>query len=278
MKKIILFALMISFAMNAYGQANVIKTTNFKFRTIKRGYTGNWIGSQTDTTGNDGLNYNALMDEILWSTIFSSSYSIVPAFRDSIIKSTDTLVYGTAAVRAQKMVNDTTKWNTVSQSVGTDSTTWNTAATRAGKLVADSTTWNTAATRAGKLVADSTKWNSAVPTYKELIGFITQTGTSAPSVAVISSTYVNAPTFTYQGIGNYQCLTGAFEAELTYNTIIMIQPATDPGKPPIRPKVYASSNYDQNGTYLYIMTYDTLNAVHNNQLLYGSTILIRSYP
>lgn len=232
MKKLILFVLTIAFAVNLYGQANVIQTPNFKFRTIKKGYSGDWIGSQTDTTGNGGLNYNALMNELLWSKVFNSSYWIQTTFRDSILKN---------------IPNDTASWNT-------------------------------AATRAGKIVADTTKWNNAVPTYKELIGFITQTGTSAPSIGVISSTYVHAPTFTYQGVGNYQCLTGTFEAELTNNTIIMIQPATDQGTPPIRPKIYANSNYDQNGTYLYITTYDTLNAVHNDQLLYGSTVIIRSYP
>jgi hypothetical protein len=249
MKKIVLIALVIMFAFDAFGQANVIYTANRKFATIKKGYTGDWAGSQTDTTGNAGLNRNALLEEILWTKIFNSAYWIQSTFRDSILKN---------------IPNDTASWNT--------------AATRAGKLVADSTDWNTAATRAGKLVADSTKWNNAVPTYKEYIGFITQSGTNAPGFAAVSSTYVNAPVFTYQSVGHYQCLTGTFEAELTHNTIIMIQPATDQGTPTIRPKVYANSDWDEGGTYLYITTYDTLNAVHNDQLLSGSTIIIRSYP
>jgi hypothetical protein len=84
MKKLFLFAMIITFAINLYGQANVIQTTNFKFRTIKKGYTGNWAGSQTDTTGNEGMNYNALMDELLWSKIFNSSYWLQQTFKDSI--------------------------------------------------------------------------------------------------------------------------------------------------------------------------------------------------
>jgi hypothetical protein len=86
MKKLILFAMITVFAINLYGQANVIQTTNFKFRTIKKGYIGNWAGSQTDTTGNEGWNYNALMDELLWSKVFSnSSYWLQQTFKDSIL-------------------------------------------------------------------------------------------------------------------------------------------------------------------------------------------------
>jgi hypothetical protein len=189
------------------------------------------------------------LEEILWTKIFNSAYWIQSTFRDSILKN---------------IPNDTASWNT--------------AATRAGKIVVDTADWNTAVIRAQKWVNDSTRLMALIPTYKEYIGFITQSGTNAPGFAAVSSTYVNAPVFTYNGIGNYQCLTGTFEAELTHNTIIMIQPATDVTIPPIRPRVYANSNYDQNGTYLYITTYDTLNAVHNDQLLSGSTIIIRSYP
>jgi hypothetical protein len=277
MKRIVLIALVLMIASDAFGQSNIIYTANHKFVTIKKGYTGDWAGSQTDTTGNSGMNRNALLNEILWSKIFNSTYWIQSTFRDSILKYivSDTLPWNTATIRALKLVADSAKWNTVSQTVSTDSLKWNAISQSVGT---DSIAWKLAATRAEKLVADSAKWNNAVPTYKELIGFITQTGTGAPIITSISSTYVNVPAFSYVDVGNYQCLTGTFEAELTNNTIIMIQPATDQGTPPIRPKVYANSNFDQNGTYLYITTYDTLNAVHNDQLLYGSTVIIRSYP
>ena len=68
-----------------YGQANILKTPNFNFRTIKKGYTGDWAGSQTDTNANNGINYNALMDEILWSKIFNSKYWIQQTFKDSVL-------------------------------------------------------------------------------------------------------------------------------------------------------------------------------------------------
>ena len=83
MKKII-FLLMIFATTEIYSQANIQYTTNFKFRTIKRGYTGDWIGSQTDTTNNQGLNYNALRSENMFSKIFNSSYGYIQAFKDSV--------------------------------------------------------------------------------------------------------------------------------------------------------------------------------------------------
>ena len=84
MKKLILFAVIISLATSMFGQPNIIKTPNFNFRTIKKGYTGDWAGSQTDTNANNGMNYNALMDEILWSKIFNSTYSPTQTFKDSV--------------------------------------------------------------------------------------------------------------------------------------------------------------------------------------------------
>jgi hypothetical protein len=85
MRQIILILFTIFFATaEMYSQANIQYTTNFNFRTIKRGYTGDWIGSQTDTTTNQGLNYNALRSEGLFSKIFTASYSFQQSFKDSM--------------------------------------------------------------------------------------------------------------------------------------------------------------------------------------------------
>ncbi len=86
MKKLFLLSvIMIVCIIDAPGQSNVEHTPNFKFRTIKKGYTGDWAGSQRDTTANSGLNYNALMDEILWSMIFTSTYSVNQTLKDSVL-------------------------------------------------------------------------------------------------------------------------------------------------------------------------------------------------
>jgi hypothetical protein len=121
MKKIFLFSMIVFFTVNLFGQYNVIQTTNFKFRTIKKGYTGDWAGSQTDTTGNNGINYNALMNELLWSKVFSnSSYWLKQSFKDSIL-SQERLSKDIIIDSSRISVNDTSDFFVTNKAITLDS-------------------------------------------------------------------------------------------------------------------------------------------------------------
>jgi|WetSurMetagenome_2_1015567.scaffolds.fasta_scaffold412031_2 hypothetical protein len=117
MKNLILIILILAFTTNIYGQANIIQTQNFKYRTIKKGYTGDWAGSQTDTTANNGINYNALMSEYIFSKIFTSTFSIVPAFKDSINRTSKDIVVDSSKIS----VNDTSDFFITNKAITIDS-------------------------------------------------------------------------------------------------------------------------------------------------------------
>lgn len=84
MKKILFLFAILTTTMIAQ---NVQYTPTFNFRTFLRGYTGNWIGDQTDTTNNQGLNYNALKIDFILAKIFTSSFAVRQTFKDSIASS-----------------------------------------------------------------------------------------------------------------------------------------------------------------------------------------------
>ena len=138
MKKTLLLTLLIALflPMEVMAQANVVHTTKFKLRTIKKGYTGDWAGSQTDTTANQGLNYNALKEEILWGLILDANLRFATSFQDSL-----KAIIGRIGLSATAPITVTTFYAsgavTVAGNLGMNTFTATGAGTITGKLSAN---------------------------------------------------------------------------------------------------------------------------------------------
>jgi hypothetical protein len=64
---------------------DVMYTPNMGFRLWKRGWTGDWVGSQTDTTGNQGINWNSIRLDFILGKIFYNNGIFKQSFRDSTV-------------------------------------------------------------------------------------------------------------------------------------------------------------------------------------------------
>jgi hypothetical protein len=292
MKKLLFAIFLLSMVFEVYAQ-NVYLTPNFHFRTIRRGYTGDWVGSQTDTTGNFGFNYNALRSDDMFAKIFNASGTLRQSFLDSIhfdspelFKADSNSVYTSLyqnSLKANKSITLIRGIGIIASGLGN--------LTKNDTINVDTilmvTRWDTLSFLHGKdtlhflhgqdTLSLSNRINALKPTYKEFVGIIWQSSTTDINVTTISNTYNNAPTFSYITTGTYQCFEDTpFALELTEHSIIFVQLAVDPAS--AAGKIYGNIGFEQGGRWIDITTYNSAGSLANGQIPPMSSIIIRTYP
>lgn len=106
------------------------------------------------------------------------------------------------------------------------------------------------------------------PGYLEYVALLTQTGTNAPTANILANTLGETPTFSYQGVGSFRCLSalGQFvAAKMFYFHVLQV----DAGL-----VVVSTSGLPSRFT---IETFDNASNPAND-ILIAFPILIRVYP